>query len=175
MAKLDGFMAGAQARGLKVVMTVLETPCWASSAPETLKQRCTGAWWERGVAQYPPSDYRNYGDVARWLTVRYGSSLAAFEVWNEPNLGSRFWISAEPARDYARLLKAAYIEVRNGRSGVPVLGGALAAADREFLDALYAHGIRGYYDGISVHPYNEWRHPADRWEEQWRKYTFCPA
>ncbi len=65
--------------------------------------------------------------------------------------------------------------VKSGRSGVPVLAGALAAADRPFLDELYSHGIRGYYDGISVHPYNEWRHPADRWQEQWRKYTLLPG
>ncbi len=106
VAKLDAFMAGARARNLKVVVTVLETPCWASSAPEELKQGCAGAWWERGVSQYPPTDYRNYGDVAKWLTVRYASSLAGFEVWNEPNFGARFWNTPEPARDYAKLLKA---------------------------------------------------------------------
>jgi hypothetical protein len=173
--ELDAFMGGLRARGMKVVVTLLQTPCWASSAPETLKQGCAGAWWDRGVAQYPPTDPRTYADIARWLVLRYGGTLAALEVWNEPNLGPRFWVSKSPARDYVGLLKAAYAGIKAACSDVPVLAGALAAADRDFLDDLYANGIRGSYDGISLHPYNERRDPTDLWQQQWIKYTFLPG
>jgi polysaccharide biosynthesis protein PslG len=172
--KLDRFMAGAQARGLQVIATLFSTPCWASTAPEQLRQGCAGAWWDRGVQKYPPSNPSDYADVASWLTRRYGSALAALEVWNEPNL-ERFWIAPDAAASYAALIRAAYPAAKAGNPGVPVLAGALAHADRHFLDRLYAHGIAGFHDGISVHPYNEWRDPADRWQEQWRKYTFLPG
>jgi polysaccharide biosynthesis protein PslG len=172
--KLDRFVAAARARGIGVIAGLVSTPCWASSAPEAAKQGCEGSWWERGVAQYPPADPADYGDAARFLTARYGDALAALEVWNEPN-SDRFLTSPDKASAYAAILKAAYPAAKAGNPGVPVVAGALAAADRPFLDALYARGIQGHYDAISIHPYNEWRHPSDRWLARWRQYTFLPG
>jgi hypothetical protein len=172
--KLDRFVAGARARGIKVIAGLVSTPCWASSAPGSLKQGCAGAWWDRGVAQYPPVDAADYGDAARFITARYGDALAALEVWNEPNL-DRFLAGSDKASAYAALVKAAYPAAKAGNPDVPVVAGALASADRPFLDSLYAHGIRGHYDALSIHPYNEWRDPADRWKARWRQYTFLPG
>jgi hypothetical protein len=73
------------------------------------------------------------------------------------------------------MVKAAYPAVKAANPDLPVVVGALAAADRPFLDELYARGIQGSYDGISIHPYNEWRDPYDRWQPQWKKYTFLPG
>ena len=152
--KLDRFMQGASARGMKVIAALWSTPCWASSAPASLKQGCAEGWWSRGVASYPPRNPDDYGDIARWLTSRYGSRLAALEVWNEPNLENRFFLrSSDPAGAYATLLRAAYPKAKAGNAGVPVLAGALAGTDRGFLADLYARGIRGSYDGLAVHPY----------------------
>jgi len=174
--KLDRFVAGAHARDMKVIATLWSGPCWASSAPENVKQGCAGAWWDRGVGAYPPANPADYGDAAHYITRRYGTKLAALEVWNEPNLEtSYFWKTSDKAGDYARLLKAAYPRAKAGNADVPVLAGALAYADRPFLDELNAHGINGYHDGISIHPYNEWRHPGDLWREQWKKYTLLPG
>ena len=175
--KLDRFVDGADARGMKVIATLWSSPCWASSAPASLKQGCEGAWWDRNVGAYPPSDAADYGDAAQFVTARYGTKLAALEVWNEPNLkdSDHFWKTADKAGDYAKLLKAAYPRAKAGNAAVPVLGGALAFADRPFLDALYANGIKGYHDGISVHPYNEARGPADRWKAEWKQYTLLPG
>lgn len=172
--KLDLFMQEASARELKVVATLLSTPCWASSAPESLKQGCAGTWWNRNVQNYPPNNPADFGAAAGFLTARYGTQLAALEIWNEPNL-ERFLVSPDPASAYAALVKAAYPAAKAGNPSVPVLAGSLAAADRPFLDQLYARGIKGHYDGISAHPYNEWRDPYDRWQAQWRKYTFLPG
>lgn len=177
--KLDAFMNAADARGLKVIAGLGLTPCWASSAPESEKQGCLGAWWDRKVIQYPPVDNDDFADISRWITNRYGTKLAALEVWNEPNLtgdgADRFWIAPDEPAAYASLLKAAYPAAKAGNSNVEVLAGAVGGADRPFLDQLYAHGIQDHYDGISIHPYNEWRHPADRWQDQWKKYTLLPG
>jgi polysaccharide biosynthesis protein PslG len=174
--KLDRFMAGAERRGMKVIAMLWSTPCWASTAPETLRQGCAGAWWERGVDSYPPRNASDYADVAAFVAGRYGSTLAALEVWNEPNLSEgTFWKAPNKPAAYAALLRAAYPAVKAADPDVAVLAGALAFADRPFLEALYAEGIQGSYDGISLHPYNEWRHPGDRWREEWRKYAFVPG
>ncbi len=84
--KLDRFMNGAHACGMKVIATLWSTPCWASTAPATKKLGCEGAWWERGVTMYPPADNEDFADISAWITARYGAKMAALEVWNEPNL-----------------------------------------------------------------------------------------
>ena len=37
---------------------------------------------------------------------------------------------------------------------MPVIGGSLVGADGKFLEALYAQGIKGSYDGLAVHYYD---------------------
>jgi len=169
--KLDRLMAGASARGLKVIATLMLTPCWASSAPDSLKQNCSDGWWDRGVGQYPPNRAADFGDISRWMTGRYGGQLAALELWNEPNLTGFFRADDAPAA-YAELVKAGYVGAKQGNASVPVLAGALAQADAPFLNRLYDHGIKGFYDGISIHPYNEQRDPAATIEAQYARYTF---
>jgi hypothetical protein len=161
VARLDRLMAAAASRGIKVLAVLVGTPCWASTAPGELKKDCEGAWWDRGVAAYPPEDPADYARVARWLTARYGTRLAALEVWNEPNNpNDATWRAGNDAAAYAALVKAAYPAAKAGNRAVPVLAGSLSRSDRPFLDALYAHGIRGHYDGISIQPYT-WGDPRN--------------
>ena len=151
--KADTFFAHAAARGLRVVATLWATPCWASSAPADVKQDCTGAWWNRGVAAYAPSDPADYADIAEWVTRRWGSRMAALEVWNEPNL-SMFLKAPDPAAAYAGMLKAAYPRIKTARPALKVLGGALVYSDGTFLADLYDRlGIKGSFDALSYHPF----------------------
>lgn len=159
--KLDAFVAAAHERGIRVIATLTETPCWASTAPARLKQGCEGAWWERQVQDYPPADPFDFGRAAKFLTDRYGRRLAAVEIWNEPNLSYEF--IAPPARKaarYAALVRATYPLAKQGHPGVPVLAGSTAYADVKFLRRLYRAGIAGAHDGISIHPYSDGRGPA---------------
>jgi hypothetical protein len=170
-AKVDRFMNDAARRGIKVIGTLYTTPCWASSAPASVKHSCSGSWWGRGVQYYPPTSASDYADAAAWVAGRWGSKMAALEVWNEPNLSNSF-NSAAPAADYARILEAAYPRVKLAAPLLPVLGPAMAFSDGDFLEQLYAQGIQGSFDGLSFHPYNEWRAPTDPWQTEWRKYSY---
>jgi len=152
VAKLDRFVAGAAARGMKVLPALWGTPCWASTAPEALKRGCAPGWWARGVAQYPPHAASDYGDTMAWLVGRYGDRLAAVEVWNEPNLATRAFWNGTPGQ-YVEILRAAQAGARSSAQAVPVLAGALAGSDGAYLRALYAAGAQGLYDGLAVHPY----------------------
>jgi polysaccharide biosynthesis protein PslG len=172
--KLDRLVGGARARGLEIIATVHSTPCWASSAPASVKQDCAGEWWSRGVTQYPPANAGDYADIVGWIAARYGPSIRAIEIWNEPNL-ERFFKAPDQAAAYATLIKAAHPAVKAASPGTTVLGASLAFADRAFLERLYQHGIKGSYDGLAFHPYNEWRDPSDRWQAQWSKYAFLPG
>jgi hypothetical protein len=105
------------------------------------------------VGVYPPVNASDYAAAVAYVGQRWGSKLAALEVWNEPN-NADFWRSSAPASDYARLLRAAYPALKAAAPALTVLGGALLWSDRDFLDALYANGIHGFFDALSIHPYD---------------------
>ncbi|MBA3304647.1 MAG: cellulase family glycosylhydrolase, partial [Thermoleophilaceae bacterium] len=170
--KADLFFAHARARGLRPIVTFWSTPCWASSAPEELKQGCEGAWWDRGVHTYPPVDPADLADAAAWVAERWGDDMAAIEIWNEPNL-RQFFTSPDPAGDYAPMLKAAYARVKQVKPDLPVLGPAMVMSDGLFLEALYAKGVAGHFDGLSLRPFNQGRDPYDgSTPSAGRKYSY---
>ena len=57
--------------------------------------------------------------------------------------------------------KAAYKGAREGDPSVNVLAGAMSYADLPFLKEQYKAGIKGYYDGISFHPYSDQAPPEN--------------
>jgi hypothetical protein len=158
--RIDDFAAVAHEHGIKIIATLTETPCWASTAPPKIRQRCEGAWWDRLVQDYAPRRPADYARAARFLTARYSRDLAALEVWNEPNLSYEF---LTPKRNkpavYAALVRATYRQAKLGSRRPAVLAGSLAYSDVDFLKSVYAAGIAGAHDGIAVHPYSDGRPP----------------
>jgi len=162
-ATADRFFEAARRRGLGVIVDLWGTPCWASTAPG---RDCADAnWWETQplVGRSPPSNPGAYAGAAAKVVRRWGASIEALEVWNEPN--SESFLAAGPcqavddcpgADAYARLLKAGYSGVKRASPRTRVLGGVIAGADARYLEWLYAPGrsIRGFHDGISAHPYD---------------------
>jgi len=149
----DRLLADAQAAHIKVVATVETTPCWVSSAPEPLLRECTGG--NGGASAWPPREDAAYAAVLSALAQRYGSRLTAIEVWNEPDQANEaYFAGPEKAQRYAALLRAAYPAVKQAAPSITVLAGSLVGSNGNFLRALYAAGIKGYYDGLSVHYYN---------------------
>ncbi|HEX2016242.1 MAG TPA: glycosyl hydrolase [Solirubrobacteraceae bacterium] len=150
---VDHFVSGAAARGIRIVMVVDGTPCWASSAPEGVRNGCGGAQQAQSVS-YPPSDPADYAAIAGFLAGRYAGRLAAFEVWNEPDHYNEYYFRGpdKPQR-YAAILRAAYPAIKSADASLPVLAGSLVGADGRFLRALYAQGIQGSYDGLAIHYY----------------------
>jgi hypothetical protein len=151
----DALVAKARAVGVKLLLTVDGTPCWASAAPDAVRGSCTTPEQRQAAAAYPPADPQTYAAVARFLAGRYAGALAAFEVWNEPDHADEYYFAGpdKPAR-YAALLKAAYPAVKGVAPNVAVLAGSLVGSNGTFLRALYSAGIKGYYDGLSVHYYD---------------------
>lgn len=172
--KIDTFMRHAEARGIKVIPSFHATPCWASSAPSSLKQDCEGKWWDRGVTKYPPEDMAEYAKAAAWVANRWGRYMAGLQIWNEPNEESQnFWKTPDQAGDYARLLKAAYPAVKAVQPNLTVAAGALSFSDGDFTKELYDHGIKGNFDVFSFHPYSESRPPTYTAEGDSRKWSFA--
>lgn len=154
--RIDATVARARARGLKVLLTPVFTPTWASSS---------------GLQSTPPDDLADFGRFAAFLAKRYAPDLAGIEVWNEPNLVS-FWSSDDAAGTYVGLVRAAHAAMKASAPSVPVVAGVLSGADTSFLEQLYAKGIQGHYDVLSVHVYNDGRHPETLIDPQYAAATF---
>jgi polysaccharide biosynthesis protein PslG len=173
VSRLDYVIAGMERRGIRPVVVLTETPCWASTAPETDLQGCEGPWWERGVTKWAPKNPADFATAAAYVAARYGSRLAALELWNEPNWEEGRYANLrapDKATAYTAMVTAAYPAVKRVAPQLPVLAGSLSFADTDFLRALYQRGMRGSYDGIAVHPYNEWRAPGAPHDPRWAKY-----
>ena len=152
--RVDAFLAAARKRDIRVVATLMDTPCWASRAPAALRQGCRGRWWDRGVVRFPPRRSRDYADAAVYVARRWGDRLRALEIWNEPNL-PEFMRSADPVIDYSRMLRSSYGRIKRVKPRLTVLGGSMSRSDGAFLTALFDRGhIAGHYDAISYHPYS---------------------
>jgi len=143
---------GAASRGMKTLLLVLRTPCWASSAPGKRACRRTTP---RAVSAYPPADPATFGPIAGLVAQRFAPKLAAIEVWNEPDhYNELYFAGPDKVSRYAALLKVAYPAIKAQAPDLTVLAGALVGANGKFLQALYDQGIKGSYDALSVHYYD---------------------
>lgn len=66
---IDDSMNFAEARGLKVIYVFGDTPPWAGPSPA-----------------FPPTQLAEFRRYVNAVVSRYGNRIAAYEVWNEPNL-----------------------------------------------------------------------------------------
>jgi Cellulase (glycosyl hydrolase family 5) len=141
---MDRLVSDAAANGIGVIATVDSTPCWASSAPAALLRKCVAGRASKANA-WPPSDPSEYASFVAYLAARYGTRLAAIEVWNEPDQANEdYFAGPDKPQRYAAILRAAYPAIKQANAGVRVLTGSLVGSNGVFLRALYAAGIKGY-------------------------------
>jgi hypothetical protein len=151
--QLDAFLAEAARRHIRVVATVMDTPCWASNEPG---KHCPPSP-PHYHGNFQPISPRAYGDFLTRLVRHVGQRIQYYEIWNEPNL-TRFWAHPDPVA-YTRLLQAAYRAIKAQNPSARVLAGATSGADVNFVERMYEAGAEGYFDALSVHPYSENRSP----------------
>ncbi len=154
LAALSELLEDAHGWGIRAILTVDGTPCWASSAPPALLRACSPR--RVGAAHaWPPRDPATYAAFVAFLAQRYrGTSVAAIEIWNEPDQSNQaYFAGPEKVQRYAAILRAAYPAIKQADSAVLVLGGSLVGPKGLFLKALYEAGIKGYYDALAVHFY----------------------
>lgn len=140
---LDRYVGEAQKRGVKVLLTLGQTPRWAASQPDAHSPYGDGASSDPRKLE----DWRNYVET---LARRYKGRIHAWEVWNEVNV-KQFY-----SGDYARLAEMERIAAEVLKSIDPanivltpsVQGGAFGQ-----LDDYFKAGGGQYADAISYHFY----------------------
>ncbi|HEY2571280.1 MAG TPA: cellulase family glycosylhydrolase, partial [Solirubrobacteraceae bacterium] len=121
-ARYDLAIDGARARGLKVLLTL------AGAAP-----RWATAHRTDGLTRPSATDF---GEFATAVGRRYGSRIAVWSIWNEPNLGKMLKPIAglASAQVYRQLYLKAYAGLRQARVGAPILIGELAPIGNTLKD-----------------------------------------
>lgn len=142
-------------KGTRVILDVVDSPSWetGSASPNT-----------------PPANPGDYAALVGMLAQRFGSRVAAYEIWNEEDAPG-WWAGAPDPLAYANLLKTTYPVVKAVEPHATVLVGGLTGNDYSFLESLYADGAKGYFDAVAVHtdtacnlrsPYEFVREPSRR-------------
>ena len=168
---LDDAVALAKKYNLKVLMQISGAPEWATgadklSAAEKNALNARKIW----VASFAPlQQYDNdFSNFVSALVKRYASQgVIDYEFWNEPG-NPEFWHDTiqnprPNPEHYTHLLKIAYTAAHNAHNDVNVMAGGMTVGNSnsstgyigpmEFLERMYRSGAKGYFDGVSHHPY----------------------
>ena len=178
LSSFDDIAALAQERGIKLILTIVYTPKWASDS-SLWNIRPPGYTRDGWKPCYPPStghldDFRGF---AGYLAARLAGKVFGYECWNEPNL----WVFLFPqvrsagddfaVRRYAKMLDAFNAGIKAGDPTALVIAGATApigstdalrnrTTPQHFARALKSalRGLDGrpygaYFDAYSHHPY----------------------
>jgi hypothetical protein len=134
--QVDDAVGSARAHGLKVLVMFWRTPRWARSSSNPVAY---------------PDQVSRYAAAIGWAANHWRGRVAAWEVWNEPNLAA----FAQPvdARRYTALLKAAYPAVKRADPAATVVGASTMYIDTDWIGRMYAAGAHGSFDALGVHSY----------------------
>lgn len=151
----DWLVRAAEYYHLRVVARLDKPPRWATGKTTPFSA--------------PPNRLQDYGDFVAQVAARYRGRIAAYIVWNEPNL-AREWGDQTPVpAAYTALLQTAATRLRAADPQALIVSAGLAPTndrtaqaldDREFLRAMYAAGARNAFDILAAHPY-PFAHPPD--------------
>jgi hypothetical protein len=143
----DKVVAAAEEAGIKLLVRLDRQPFW--SEPQD------NLWHDN----QPPGDYQDFGDFCGAVASRYRGRIAAYQVWNEPNL-DREWGERPPDPvGYAELLKVCYLAIKAADPAAIVVSAGLAPTgtrseqampDTEFLQGMYDAGAAPYFDVLGV-------------------------
>jgi hypothetical protein len=153
----DHFMALAARRGEHVLAVLYDTPSWAGPDASAIPSDPTA------FAQYVSAVVGRYGSGGSlWAQnpALNGSAVTAWELWNEPYLGSGDDGVYDPGR-YARLVKAAGAAAHAADPSADVLleaemqSAMTNGAWQWWANALYqaVPNLNSYFDGVAMHDY----------------------
>lgn len=149
--------------GIRVMLNPIHTPAWAAITPQ-----------RPGL----PRNAADFADFLKEAVNRYKGRVAAYEIWNEPNLERE---AGKPIRAgaYVELLKAGYKAVKEADPAALVVTAGLtptgyndpnvAIDDVAFLRQFYTYNggeAKKYYDVLGAHPGSSHNPPDTLWPAQ---------
>ncbi len=148
----DEIVAAVERADLDLIVRIDRQPVWSVYALEKIGERVT--------ANQPPIDYQDFGDFCGALATRYKGRIAAYQVWNEPNLHREWGEKTPNPVEYTALLKVCYEAIKAADPEAIVISAGLAPTgtssaeampDTDFLQGMYDAGAADYFDALGVH------------------------
>ena len=153
-SRADQILGEIEKRGLKLVVRLSDSPDWA-------RESVSG---EKGVdftdAPPDPEYMVAWTEFCSAVASRYPGRIAAYQIWNEPNL-SREWGNRPPnAAEYTELLRACSEAIRAADPAAIIISAGLsptgtcceaAKPDDVFLQEMYDAGFQNYADVVGMH------------------------
>ena len=134
-------------RNLKLLVRIDRQPFWSQP---------TGT---APLENAPPANFDDFGSFCHVLAERYKGQIAAYQVWNEPNL-SREWGNQPPnPAQYVELLKVCYLGIKTADPNALVISAPMAPTgtssdqvmpDDQYFEKMYAAGAAPYFDILGV-------------------------
>lgn len=94
------------------------------------------------------------GAAASWreIAARWHDTWSALEVWNEPDI---IFGGNQPADQYLPLVKTIRHTMRSAGIELPILGGAIAYLNRDYLEVAARNGLLDESEAFSFHYYGD--------------------
>lgn len=147
----DRIVSQVESIGPKLIVRLDSEPTWASGTVYPNDQK---------IIMGPPRNYQDFADFAYAVASRYKGRVAAYQIWNEPNLAREWGGQAPSPENYTRLLKAGYEAIKRADPYAIVISAGMAPTtrndkvarpDTEFLKGMYAAGAGSYFDALGAH------------------------
>ena len=135
--------------GLKLMVRLDRDPFWDRAYPDG-----------PGIASGPPKNLRNFTEFCGVIAARYRGKVAAYQVWNEPNLAREWGGRAPNPAEYVDMLRGCYAAIKQADAGALVISAGLAPTgngppeampDTEYLAGMYEAGAAPYFDLLGLH------------------------
>jgi hypothetical protein len=150
--RADEIVSEVERRGLRLIARLTDAPQWSHPAQPGV----------RGVdyVDAPPDDLADYGAYCGTIAARYRGRIAAYQVWNEPNLSREWGMRTPVATEYVALLAACSTAIRAADPDAIVISAGLAPTgnydatalpDDVFLQQMYDAGFQQHIDVVGVH------------------------
>ncbi len=153
----DRMIEGLERRGLQIVARLSDAPDWAHPSLPPVD--------DGSYIDSPPDNLADYATFCGTVAEHYRGRIAAYQIWNEPNL-TREWGNRPPnAADYVALLRVCSEAIRAVdpdailiSAGLAPTGGLtdgagvqLAIPDDVYFQAMYDSTFQSAVDVVGVH------------------------
>ena len=140
----------AQHPHLQPLVVLDGSPTWARSAADAANPLA------------PPHERADFGAFAAAVALRYGGQVRYYQIWQEPNIAPHWGARPADPADYLGLLREGAARIRAADADALIVLAGLAPttetgganlSDISFLDQIYAHGGRAWFDIAAAQPY----------------------
>lgn len=141
--ELDAIVSQAHLRGVKVLLTLGQTPTWAALDPESDSPYAPGA-------SSPPRDLLDWKSYVKTLGERYKGRIQYWEIWNEIDVKHFYNGSFDRLAEMERIAVEVLKEIDSANV---ILTPSVQSGAFKVLERYFAAGGGRFADVISYHFY----------------------